>query len=69
MFQVLRALANPLIGGRFNPDRSIPRAVLKQARGVLILTTLAGGAVVSGMVGHSSSRTHSTLVVAGSILL
>jgi lipid-binding SYLF domain-containing protein len=40
-----------MIGGKFNPDQGIPRAALRQAKGVLILTTLAGGAVASGMVG------------------
>ena len=49
--KVLRSLANPMIGGKFNPDQGIPRAALRQAKGVLILTTLAGGAVASGMVG------------------
>ena len=49
--KVLRSLANPIIGGKFNPDQGIPRAALRQAKGVLILTTLAGGAVASGMVG------------------
>ena len=49
--KVLRSLANPVIGGKFNPDQGIPRAALRQAKGVLILTTLAGGAVASGMVG------------------
>ena len=49
--KVLRSLTNPMIGGKFNPDQGIPRAALRQAKGVLILTTLAGGAVASGMVG------------------
>ena len=49
--KVLNSLANPIIGGKFNPDQGIPRAALRQAKGVLILTTLAGGAVASGMVG------------------
>lgn len=48
--KVLRSLTNPMIGGKFNPDQAIPRAVLKQARGLVILTQLAGGALVSGMV-------------------
>ena len=49
--KVLRSLANPVIGGKYNPDKGIPRAALRQAKGMVILTTLAGGAVASGMVG------------------
>jgi len=49
--KVLQSLANPVIGGKYNPDKGIPRAALRQAKGMVILTTLAGGAVASGMVG------------------